>query len=182
MASNLGGGIARTASGKMGAVADAARARVAGTVGGQIANEIRNPGSAAAARAARQGGGDSLTPATGAGGSRGGGRSFGGSGGSGGVTSGGFGGFGSPGSTSSTGNFGSYNYSGSDSQGSGSQGWGGSDGGALDGDGGPSEAIGADPGGFGGDSISGSHRGDNPSTRVDPNTEVSEFVNRGSNP
>ena len=65
---------------------------------------------------------------------------------------------------------------------SGSFGGGGSDGGALDGDGGPSEAIGADPGGFGGDAISGSQRGSNPSTRVDASNEVSEFVNRGNNP
>ncbi|KAH1485975.1 hypothetical protein KXX52_009122, partial [Aspergillus fumigatus] len=53
---------------------------------------------------------------------------------------------------------------------------GGSDGGALDGDGGASEAIGADPGGFGGDTISGSKRAGNPSAKVDASTEVSEVV------
>ena len=59
-------------------------------------------------------------------------------------------------------------------------GGGGSDGGALDGDGGASEAIGADAGGFGGDTISGSKRGANPSAKVDASTEVSEFVNKGA--
>ncbi len=53
MASNLGGGIARSASNKLAEMTDNAKAAIGQTAGGRLASEIRNPGAAASERADR---------------------------------------------------------------------------------------------------------------------------------
>lgn len=53
MASNLGGGIARSASNKLADLTDKAKEAIGQTAGGRLASEIRNPGAAASERSDR---------------------------------------------------------------------------------------------------------------------------------